>query len=252
MAICGGGDVPSANAATSSDGITWTSRTLSNTWYWSDVQWSPGTGKYLFLAGNKGGDNLNGFQIPTTNVIVTTTPYRVATGTALLPSGNVIFSPAGSSNVMQLNPVTLAQSNITIGNDGFTGLVLAPNGNVIGVPMSSNVITINPANQTASNTAINPTGNLYGSFSGGVLLPSGNVIFTPGIAANVGMFSPSALSFSNSTTIGSNSFMKFSGSTLLPSGQIVFAPSYSANVGVLDTFTPTTQEFCSSPYFNKF
>jgi hypothetical protein len=208
MAICGGSDFRSSNAATSSDGITWTSRTLSNAWFWTDVQWSPHTGKYLILAGNKCGSG--GFvttALYTANVIVTTTPYRVATGTALLPSGNVIFSPAGSSNVMQLNPVTLVQSNIRIGNDGFTGLVLAPNGNVIGVPMSSNVITINPSNQTASNTAIKPTGNLYGSFSGGVLLPSGNVLFTPGIAANVGMFSPSALSFSNSTRLGSNSFM---------------------------------------------
>lgn len=248
MAVAGGGDERSSNAATSSDGITWTSRTLSNTWYWSDVQWSPHTGKYLFLAKNKGGTS----SVLTTNVLVTTTPYRAAVGTALLPSGNVIFSPAGSSNVMQLNPVSLAQSNIRIGNDGFTGMVLAPNGNVIGVPMSSNVITINPANQTASNTAINPTGNVYGSFSGGVLLPSGNVIFTPGMSANVGMFDPSALSFSNSTTIGSNSFVKFSGSTLLPSGQVVFTPYYVANVSVLDTFTPTTQEFCSSPYFNKF
>ncbi len=204
------------------------------------------------MAGNKGGSDFDETLVITTNVIVTTTPYRIATGTALLPSGNVIFSPAGSSNVMQLNPVTLAQSNITIGNDGFTGLVLAPNGNVIGVPMSSNVITINPANQTASNTAINPTGNVYGSFSGGVLLPSGNVIFTPGIAANVGMFSPSALSFSNSTRIGSNSFVKFSGSTLIPSGQVVFTPSWAGNVAVISSETPTSKEFCISPYFNKF
>ena len=251
MAICGGGGFRSSNAATSPDGITWTSRTLSNTWYWSDVQWSPQTGKYLFLAGNKN-DNTGPTSVVTTNVLVTTTPYRATVGTALLPTGNVIFSPAGSSNVMQLDPVSLAQSNITIGSDGFTGLVLTPNGNVIGVPMSSNVITIIPSNQTASNTAINPTGNVYGSFSGGVLLPSGNVLFTPGMSANVGMFSPSLLTYSNGTVVGSNSFVKFSGSTLLPSGQVVMAPSWAGNVAVLSTYTPAPKEMCLSPYFNKF
>jgi hypothetical protein len=253
MAICGGGDIRSSNAATSSDGITWTSQTLSNTWYWSDVQWSPQTGKYLFLAGNKGGGGaVTAAGSVTTNVLVTTTPYRVSTGAALLPTGNVVFATPGSSNVMQLNPVSLSQSNIAVGNDGFAGLVLAPNGNVIGVPMSSNVITINPSNQTASNVTINPTGNVFGSFSGGCLLPYGNVVFTPGMSANVGMFSPTALTFSNSTTIGSNSYVKFNGSTLLPNGRVVMVPSWAGNVGSLATGGPTSKVLCLSPYFNKF
>lgn len=250
MAVCGGNQTLSSNAATSPDGITWTSQTLSNTWYWSDIQWSPQTGKFLILGGNK--YNTGGTKLETANVLVTTTPYRTSAGAALLPTGNVIFSPAGSSNVMQLEPVSLNQSNIRIGTDGYTGLVLAPNGNVVGVPMSSNVITINPANQTASNTAINQTGNVYGSFSGGCLLPSGNVIFAPGMSANVGMFSPSLLTYSNATVVGSNSFVKFSGATLLPSGQIVMIPSWAGNVAVLSTDTPAPIEMCLSPYFNKF
>ena len=252
MAVSGGGDTRRSTCATSSDGITWASRTLSNTWYWSDVQWSPHTGKYLILAGNKGGSGIAAPAVVTTNVIATTTPYRVSTGTALLPTGNIVFSPAGSSNIMQLDPVSLTQSNIRIGNDGFTGLVLAPNGNVIGVPMSSNVITVDPANRTASNTGINTTGNVYGSFNGGCLLPSGNVMFTPGMSANVGMFSPSLLTYSNSTVVGSNSFVKFSGATLLPSGQVVMPPWGAGNVAVLSTDTPAPKEMCLSPYFNKF
>jgi streptogramin lyase len=44
----------------------------------------------------------------------------------------------------------------------------------------------------------------------------------------------------------------FSGATLLPNGQVVFTPYDSANVGVIDTFSPVSQEFCLSPYFNKF
>lgn len=253
LAISGGGDFTSADAATSPDGVTWTARTLSNTWYWSDVQWSPQTGKYLILAGNKHSPaTFATTTLLTQNVQSITVSYSSATGAALLPSGNVMFSPGGSSNVMQINPVSLSQSNIAIGTDGFTGLVLAPNGNVIGVPLESNVTVINPTNRTSSNVSINTTGNVSGSFSGGSLLPWGNVMFTPAMSANIGMFNPGALTYSNSTTVGSNTNIKFSGSTLLPSGQVILTPAWSGNVGTFSTVTPTTRELCLSPYFNKF
>ena len=253
LAISGGGDFTSQDAATSPDGVTWTSRTLSGAWYWTDVQWSPQTGKYLILAGNKHtATTLVTASIYTAFVQSLTVSYSSSTGAALLPSGNVMFSPGGSSNVMEINPVSLVQSNIAIGTDGFTGLVLAPNGNVIGVPLESNVVVINPANRTSSNVSINPTGNVTGSFSSGSLLPWGNVMFTPGLSANIGMFSPGALTYSNAVTIGSNTNIKFSGSTLLPSGQVILTPAWLGNVGTFSTLTPTTRELCLSPYFNKF
>jgi streptogramin lyase len=88
-------------------------------------------------------------------------------------------------------------------------------------------------------------------FRGGALLPSGNVVFAPGTSANVGMFDPVALTYSNSVATGTSG-IAFSGATLLPNGQVVFTPYDSANVGVIDTFAPVSQEFCLSPYFNKF
>jgi streptogramin lyase len=65
------------------------------------------------------------------------------------------------------------------------------------------------------------------------------------------MFDPVALTYSNSVA-AETSGIAFSGATLLPNGQVVFTPYDSANVGVIDTFSPVSQEFCLSPYFNKF
>jgi hypothetical protein len=59
------------------------------------------------------------------------------------------------------------------------------------------------------------------------------------------------LTYSNSTVTGTSN-SAFSGATLLPSGQVVFTPSNYGNVAVLDTMVPAPQEWCLSPYFNKF
>jgi hypothetical protein len=72
----------------------------------------------------------------------------------------------------------------------------------------------------------------------------------PGTSANIGMFDTVALIYSNSVAISGGD--KFRGATLLPSGQIVFTPFGVTNVCVLDTFISAPQEFCTSPYFNKF
>ena len=172
-------------------------------------------------------------------------------GSVLLPSGATMFSPIGSANVMlfQITSIYLV-SNIVVGTDLFNGMVLAPNGNVITVPSGSNIYVINPTTGTSTN--VGPiAGSVTNLFRGGALLPSGNIVFVPGTSANVGMFDPVALTYSNSVATGTSG-LAFSGATLLPNGQVVFTPYDSANVGVIDTFAPVSQEFCLSPYFNKF
>jgi len=159
----------------------------------------------------------------------------------------VIAASPGTSNVIQYNPSNQTGSNIYVGTAGFNGLVLAANGNIIGVPQNSNILSINPSNFTSSNITL-PRANVT-FFGGGCLTPSGNIIFAPSLtlAANVGsstvgMFDPGALTFSESTDTG----VGFTGATLIPNGQVVFCPS-----GVFDTMTPVPSEFCLSPYFNK-
>ena len=228
--------------AYSTNGKNWTAATTTLGTSWYGVAWSPQLG--IFVIG--------GTQSPYLAYTANIAPIK--SGSLLLPSGNVAFSPPGTSNITQFNPVTLSQSNITIGTDGYAGLVLAPNGNVITVPTTQNVVSISTTALTASNVGPVTGGgaNVSSWFQGGGLLPSGNVMFTPGFSANVGLFDPAARTFSNSTQVGSNTIIKFSGSTLLPNGQVVMVPSGAANVGLLDTMTPAPPEFCLSPYVNKF
>ena len=222
------------NAAWSTDGKNWYPAITplnfdDGNWY--GVAWSPQLG--LFVAVGSYGKN----------AVWSTGPFSIQQGVCLLTNGNVIVPSPGTSNVIQFNPVSLGASNIVVGTDGFNGLVLAPNGNVIGVPQNSNVIVINPTARTSSNVQTPVV-----SFNGGCLLPSGFIMFSSA-SSSIGMFDPgAALAYSISSVTGSS----FNGATLVPSGQVILTPYNSANVGVLDTFTPVSQEFCLSPYFNKF
>jgi len=178
-------------------------------------------------------------------------------GAVLLPNGNVVGIPQTNSNIIQYNPLTnppVVSNSVSLGGSGtqkFFGGVLAPNGNVIMVPFSgtgtSNIGVFNPSALTFTNVTTYTGGT---AFVGGALLASGNVIMAPYVSSNVGMFDPVALQYSNCVITGTSS--GFTGATLLPSGQVVFVPFNSANVGLLDTFTPAPQEFCLSPYFNKY
>lgn len=255
---------------------------------WYSVTWSPVANVFVAVGGISGGGSLSAFsrdgkswyainpavlQFTTLRGVawsvqlglwaaigtgdITNTAYLYLqpdgynTGSVLLPSGAIMFSPIGSANVMSFQQGQFyLVSNIVVGTDVFNGMVLAPNGNVITVPSGSNIYVINPTTGTSTN--IGPiAGSVTNLFRGGALLPSGNVVFAPGTSANVGMFDPVALTYSNSVAAGTSG-IAFSGATLLPNGQVVFTPYDSANVGVIDTFAPVSQEFCLSPYFNKF
>jgi hypothetical protein len=208
-------------------------------------------------------------------------------GGVLAPNGNVVFIPNTCANIGQLNPTSLVYSNITsTGVLGGIGGVLIPNGNVViggtsnicmynttaNPPIFSNIIgaslqspvlaqngNIILFSSTVSSVAsFNPTTLALSSFGstttiafslgGGVLLPSGNIVYTGG--TSIAMVDPNVLSAS--TVLSGIPTNSFSGATLIPSGQVVFTPYSSANVGILDTMTPAPQEFCLSPYFNKF
>jgi hypothetical protein len=207
------------------------------------ITWSSSLGLWAIISGSGGIAPGSGY------VYLPADGYN--TGSVLLPSGAIMFSPIGSANVMSFQQTyTYLVSNIVVGTDVFNGMVLAPNGNVITVPSGSNIYVINPTTGTSTN--VGPiAGSVTNLFRGGALLPSGNVVFAPGTSANVGMFDPVALTYSNSVAAGTSG-IAFSGATLLPNGQVVFTPYDSANVGVIDTFAPVSQEFCLSPYFNKF
>ena len=235
--------LPSANIY----GKSWTTTgsNLPASTYWRSVAWSPQLGIFVAVA----------YGSASYGSTCTFGP-GLQQGACLLTNGNVIVPYPGTANVIQFNPVTLAASNLIVGTDGFNGLTLAPNGNVIGTPMNSNIIVINPRNFTSSNLNVpSSNANTQTFYGGACLSATGNIIFAPSLTitanvgtSNVGMYDPVAGSFSNSTPTGSG----FSGATLHPSGQIVFSPTAGGTtVGVLSTMVPAPPEFCRSPYFNR-
>jgi hypothetical protein len=216
---------------------------------WFSVAWSPQLG--LFAAVAVSGTNMGAY---------TTEGPALQQGIQLLTNGNVIIPSPGTSNVIQFDPVGLGSSNIFVGTDGFTGLTLAPNGNVIGTPNKSNIIVINPSLSISSNVTIPSANTNVFTFSlGACLLGSGNVFFTPSLVSastNVGSangftFDTVSLKFSNVTPAPGAS-QGFGSAILVPSGKVVMTPGYNTrSVGIYAAQTPVDQTFCASPYFNK-
>jgi len=145
-------------------------------------------------------------------------------GNLLLPDGRVLFIPSSGGNLGFFNPVTGLFSTTKFGPSGFRGGVLTPNGNVVLVPSSSNVVILNPLTGAYSNV---PTGS---SFQGGVLTPTGNVVMAPVLSGNIGLVNPLTLSYSNLGPIWSN----LAGAVLLPNGNVFFG-GQGANSAMYNT-----------------
>ena len=184
-----------------------------------------------------------------------------STFNTLLPNGN-IFS-IYTSGYRLYNPFTgvnsqisLPASLVTTGGGGqiqTQSIVLDPSGNVVVIPRTganTSIFVVTP-DTTVSYKVISNL-NATNQFSGAILLPTGNIIGVPRSSGNVIMIDSAAFTVSNVASIGAAGLALFMGGKLLPDGRVIFTPYNSTNVGVLQTFTPTSQEFCTSPYFNKF
>jgi hypothetical protein len=173
-------------------------------------------------------------------------------GAVLLPTGNIMCIPEGTSNIVQYSPTDRAISNSTIWSSGFQGGVLAPNGNVVCIPYNNaNVVVVNPSGNppyASSNIQVRRTGG--GGFSGGILLPSGNIVCVPRLNSNAGMIDPAALTYSNIVPQGRAGQGHF-GCSLAVDGRVIFCPYSATNVTCLTTTTPCTPELRLAPYFNK-
>lgn len=172
-------------------------------------------------------------------------------GGVLLTTGNIVLVANTNANICQFNPFLKTVSNsFSVGASGtakFSGGVLAPNGNVIMVPMSSgaaNVGVFNPSALTFSNVITNTGLN---SFSGGCLNPLGKIILAPNNSANIGVVDPITLTYSNVPFAGGS----FAGANILQDGRVMFTPR-SSNIGILSTIARPPEDFCLSPFFNKF
>jgi hypothetical protein len=212
----------------------------------SNVTMVPSTGHSNICA-------YNGAAGTFSNMVSTGTLLGFA-GAVLLPTGNIMCIPLGTSNIVQYSPTDRTYSNSTVNSSGFQGGVLAPNGNVICIPnTNANVVIVNPSGNPPyaySNIQIGRTGG--GGFAGGVLLPSGNIVCVSNTNSNAGMIDPFVLSYSNITPqSGVAQAGSYFGGSLSIDGRVIFCPHNSTNVACLTTTTPCTPELRLAPYFNK-
>ena len=143
--------------------------------------------------------------------------------------------------------LTITTSNITGGatfiGSGWTGSVLAQNGNIYFTPFyATNIVVLNPTTETTSNLTGGATFPGGGSWIGGVLAPNGNIYFSPYQAANILVLNPTTGVTSNLTggaTFPVNS-ASWTGSVLAPNGNIYSVPYGAANILVLNPITGVT------------
>ena len=214
----------------------------------SNVTMVPSTGHSNICA-------YNGAGVSTFSNMVSTGTLLGFSGAVLLPTGNIMCIPDGTSNIVQYSPTARTYSNSTVGSGGFQGGVLTPNGNVVCIPnTNANVVVVNPSGNPPyafSNIQVGRTGG--GGFAGGVLLPSGNIVCVPYANSNAGMLDPGALTYSNITPQrGAAQTNSYYGGSLSIDGRVIFCPYNSTNVACVTTTTPVVPELRLAPYFNKF
>jgi hypothetical protein len=113
--------------------------------------------------------------------------------------GNMYMYPTNANtgqNIIKITTSTNTASTISAGTNGWWGMILAPNGNIYGIPARTmtNVLVLNTT--TGTTTTITGTTNGYW---GGVLAPNGRIYCIPGpsvaiINPEAGTITPNAVS----------------------------------------------------------
>ena len=149
--------------------------------------------------------------------------------------------------------LTITTSNITGGatfiGSGWTGSVLAPNGNIYFTPFSAtNILVLNPTTDVTSNLTGGAT--FIGSgWIGGVLAPNGNIYFCPHNAANILVLNPTTGVTSNLTGGATYTPGGWVGGVLGPNGNIYFTPFSATNILVLNPTTGVTSNLTGGAIF---
>ena len=155
--------------------------------------------------------------------------------------------------------VTVTTSNITGGatytDYGWSGGVMAPNGNIHFVPLyATNILVLNPTTGVTSNLTGGATYTTTG-WSGAVLAPNGNIYCCPHNATNILVLNPTTGVTSNLTggaTYPGGSSGAWFGCVLAPNGNIYFCPYNATNILVLNPTTGVTSNLTGGATFTSY
>ena len=164
-------------------------------------------------------------------------------GGVLAPNGKIYCVPHNATNILVIDPAnnsastseitTITPTNALAASGKWVGGVLAPNGKIYGVPhTATNILVINPANNSASTTEINITlASTAAKWQGGVLAPNGKIYYVPHVATNILVIDPVANTASNWSPAGvTYTNQGWVGGVLAPNGKIYGVPYNATNI----------------------
>jgi hypothetical protein len=173
-------------------------------------------------------------------------------GGVLGPNGKIYCVPYNATNILVINPAnnsastteitTITPTNALTGSGKWSRGVLGPNGKIYCVPYNAtNILVINPANNSASTSEINITlASTTAKWQGGVLAPNGKIYCVPYEAANILVIDPvnNSASTTEITTITPTNALtgsaKWVGGVLAPNGKIYCGVHNATNILVID------------------
>lgn len=181
---------------------------------------------------------------PTTNAV-----NSIALGQAIdSPSavlgadGNMYMYPTNANtgqNIIKITTSNNTASTIPAGTNGWWGMILAPNGNIYGIPARTmtNVLVLN----TTTGTTSTITGTTNG-YWGGVLAPNGKIYCIPG--SSVAIIDPVAGTITPNAVSGGGQANGYFGGVLGWDGNIYCIPCSGTGTGnAVGIINPTTNTF---------
>ena len=153
------------------------------------------------------------------------------------------YSVIRNNRVFEFDPQNNSHSFFTDSPSGnWYGGVLAPNGNIYGIPFfSSSILEINPTAGTATTSTILNTNSGY---VGGVLGPNGKIYCIPFSATTVLEIDPNAGTTSTFGTLSAGT--KWANGVLANNGKIYGIPYLASSVLEIDPITRTVSTFGES------
>ena len=163
-----------------------------------------------------------------------TASYNSSSYGALAPNGLMYF--IGGTGVFVLNPLTNSASILGSASTGsYSGLVLAPNGNLYGIPYGTGTVLVITPSATSPYGTVTTIGSGLDAYQGGCLGPNGTIYALPWSGSSI-------LTITGNTVaqVAISPYCSTRGSVLGPDGNIYGCPWSSSAILKINTTTNTS------------
>jgi streptogramin lyase len=156
---------------------------------------------------------------------------------ALTGYGTILLNPQSYTSIVELDLTTYAETSI-FSATGLEGLIMAPNGHLVGAPNGGTVfVDIDPVTRTAYTFA-----KPGGAYSGGALAPNGKIYFAPR-SGTIMVEYDSSTRVMNQYSVPAGGYV---GMKLAPNGRLYAAPVSGASAQVIEINPHANGSFCDN------